>query len=927
VTTSANKSKEDNLVDQLMESVRKWAVPGTSLQRDEWNGESGGWTVGLYGDDMFDKCHNFLAAAPNAQYIVLSTGDYKRDLGLYAMEYPDTYVATAIVTTDGDQIEEEMGERFYELLGEAQDFDGPSVLVVFLHELPFLFRYNPRKEEQAFTPESGKMSSLVQAFLEREQQTVLFLKKSVAQDDAAGDLVAGLASAGNEPITVMYGSDTGHADECARKISRIIKQSGRAIKSMPMNSCQEIPEGVVLFVTATAGKGEFPANALTFGEKLLERTEPIEGLKFSTFSLGDSKYWPEPEHFAAAGRKLHAKLLELGATPIVDLGIGDDQDQDQYRTGYGKWEAAVKSALNLKVSAEAEKDGGDAPHKTPEDAKYESNFLRGTLGTSLKDRTTGGIPQPDQIVIKHHGIYQQDDRDMRSERTALGLEPAWSFMARVRLTAGDATAAQWIAMDKITRTLSRPNLKITTRQTWQIQGVAKHNLIESIRCMQRAALDTIAACGDVARNVCTTSNPMACSPVLMEEVIRYSKDVHDHCLPKTSAWHEIFILDGPAPQKKYKVGGSTPYEEEPIYGKHYLPRKFKMGVAIPPYNDVDIYTHDLGFIAIIQGNELKGFNVLVGGGLGFTHNNRKTFPRLGTMMGFIHKDKAKYVAEAVMVVQRDYGDRSDRKHARLKYTVHDHGNDWFVQQVEDLLGYAFEPARPFEFKQRTDELGWMSNEAGWHMGLYIEGGRVQGKERDGLLKIAEMNACRFRLTCNESLLLTHIRESDKAAIEAIVNESGIRWHMDEKLGGLRKGAFACAALPMCVMAFAEAERYLPALVSLLELELAKCGLYEDEIVIRMTGCPNSCGRPEMAEIGLIGVAPGMYKLYLGGDHLGTRANRIFKEGVDEAQILEALTPLFADYAAHRQKGERFGNFLVRTGVVKENKYGPDFHDF
>jgi sulfite reductase (NADPH) hemoprotein beta-component len=319
--------------------------------------------------------------------------------------------------------------------------------------------------------------------------------------------------------------------------------------------------------------------------------------------------------------------------------------------------------------------------------------------------------------------------------------------------------------------------------------------------------------------------------------------------------------------------------------------------------------------------------VLVGGGLGYTHNNRKTFPRLGSMLGFVHKDKAKHVAEMVMVVQRDYGDRSDRKHARLKYTVHDHGVDWFRKQVEDLLGFEFESARPFEFTQRTDELGWMQNEAGWHMGLYIEGGRVRGKEREGLLKIAEMNACRFRMTCNESLILTHIKAEDKAKVVAVLDEYGPRYKPAANLGGLRKGAFACAALPMCVMAFAEAERYLPELVSKLEVELEKCGLFEDEIVIRMTGCPNSCGRPEMAEIGLVGVAPGMYKLYLGGDHLGTRANRIYKEGIDEAQILECLTPLFADYAASRQKGERFGNFLVRTGVVKENKYGPDYHDF
>jgi sulfite reductase (NADPH) hemoprotein beta-component len=257
-----------------------------------------------------------------------------------------------------------------------------------------------------------------------------------------------------------------------------------------MNSYKEQLEGVVLFVNATAGKGDFAANAYKFvDEKIMSKTEPCyQNLKFSVFALGDSKYWPEPEHFCASGRRLHAKLAELGGNPIVDLVLGDDQDPDQYRTGYKKWEDALKSTLNLKATEAAASDAPAEVHKTPEEAKMGSNFLRGTLSTSLHDRTTGGIPQPDQVVIKHHGIYQQDDREQREERQALGLEPAFTFMARVRLTAGDATAAQWVAMDQIANSLSRPNLKITTRQTWQIQGVQKHNLIESIRMMQRAGM-------------------------------------------------------------------------------------------------------------------------------------------------------------------------------------------------------------------------------------------------------------------------------------------------------------------------------------------------------------------------------------------------------------------------------------------------------
>jgi len=302
---------------------------------------------------------------------------------------------------------------------------------------------------------------------------------------------------------------------------------------------------------------------------------------------------------------------------------------------------------------------------------------------------------------------------------------------------------------------------------------------------------------------------------------------------------------------------------EPLYGRHYLPRKFKMGVAIPPYNDVDIYIHDIGYIAIVERGVLQGFNVLLGGGLGYTHNNRNTFPRLGTMFGFVSKDRAKLVAEMVMVVQRDNGDRVDRKHARLKYTIHDKGFDWFKAQVEDLLGFNFEPARSFEFSERIDQLGWMHNEAGWHVGLFIEEGRVAGKELEGLRKIADLDICRFRMTCNQSVALTHIKDDkNKAAVEAVLVEYGIRWSRGE-ISGMRAGSFACASLPLCVMAFAEAERYLPQLVTSLEEVLKPLGLFKDEFVIRMTGCPNSCGRPEMAEIGLVGQAPGTYKLYLG----------------------------------------------------------------
>lgn len=653
-------------------------------------------------------------------------------------------------------------------------------------------------------------------------------------------------------------------------------------------------------------------------------TEPLPNLKFATLALGDSKYWPEPEHFAAAGRKLHAKLTELGASPLLEVEIGDEQETDGYRAGYGRWEKSLRKTLSL-AAGEAAADGAAAVHKNPETAKFESRYLRGTLAETLRDRSTGSIPQPDQVVLKHHGIYQQDDRDLRPERAQLGIENAFMFMIRVRLTAGDSSAKQWLAMDDLSEKLCYPNLKITTRQTFQVQGIQKHNLIESVRCIQRAAMDTIAACGDVARNVCVTSHPQVPAR-LMDQTVACAKEIHDHVLPRSTAWHEIFIMDGPAAKKKYKVGGSTPHEEEPLYGKVYLPRKWKMAVAIPPFNDVDLYSNDVGFIAIEEKGELVGFNVTAGGGLGFTHNQRKTFPRLGSMCGYVPKDKAKLVAEMMIAVQRDYGCRSDRTHARLKYTIHDHGVEWFKDQVEDLLGFKFEPARPFEFTARADCLGWgdMPGTGKKYCGLFLQSGRLVGEEKKGLRAIAELDCCKFRMTCNQSLCLTHVSPADEPRIEAILKQHGIK---TGSVSGMRAESNACAALPLCGLAMAEAERYLPELVGKLEAELDKLGLFNEKISIRMTGCPNSCGRPELAEIGLVGRAPGNYNLYLGGDHLGTRANRIFREGVDEEQVLAALAPLFEDFKAKREPGERFGNFVVRAGHVKANGYGPDFHDF
>jgi len=378
-------------------------------------------------------------------------------------------------------------------------------------------------------------------------------------------------------------------------------------------------------------------------------------------------------------------------------------------------------------------------------------------------------------------------------------------------------------------------------------------------------------------------------------------------------------MSGEEMAEKNLVMGSTPVEEEPLYGKTYLPRKFKVAVAIPPCNDVDVFAHCAGFIAIIEDGKLQGFNVTVGGGLGFTHNNQKTFPRLADVIGFCEPGDAKYVCECVLTVTRDFGDRTNRKHARLKYCVEDYGPAWYREQVEERLGKKLGEPRPYRFESRGDLFGWVKSEDGaWHCGTQVPIGRVKDKMKDGLAKVAmELKGCGiFRMTCNQSVLISEVPEAKKEIVSRLLEEYGIPHTPETTVSGLRRNMMACVALPTCPLAFAEAERYLPTLVGRLEAVLERCGLRDTDIVIRMTGCPNSCGRPSMCEIGFIGKAPGTYNMYLGGDFIGTRLNTLFVESVTEDQIVELLTPIFGCYAKDREKGEQFGDFVVRKGYVK-----------
>lgn len=551
-----------------------------------------------------------------------------------------------------------------------------------------------------------------------------------------------------------------------------------------------------------------------------------------------------------------------------------------------------------------------------EKLKYDSNYLRGTLLDSLADPVTGAIAADDTQLSKFHGIYQQHDRDLEKERKAQKLEPAWSFLIRVRLPGGIVSRDQWLAMDKLADTHANGTLKLTTRQAFQLHGVIKRKLKATMQGINNMLLDSIAACGDVNRNVMSFANPGESE--LHETVYKIAGEVSAHLLPNTTAYHEIWL------DKQLLVDGKK--DIEPIYGDRYLPRKFKIGFAIPPSNDIDVFSQDLGFIAIEENGELLGFNVVVGGGFGSTFGMPETYPRLGDVIGFCPTEQVVDVAEKVLLVQKDNGNRQNRKLSRLKYTIDKHGLEWFKAELNSYLGYELEPARPYKFTHNGDSYGWKKGKDGqWHLNLFVEGGRVKDSDtvklKTALREVAEQVDAQFILTGNQNLIVANVSAKDKEKVAKTLRKHHI-W--PTKISGLRQNSIACVALNTCGLAFAEAERYLPDLMTKIEVILEDNNLLKEEIVIRMTGCPNGCGRPYLAEIGFIGKSAGHYNLYLGGNRNGTRLNTLYKETLSEAEILSELQPIIENYANNRTKGEGFGDFTIRQGYVKEIKEGKEF---
>jgi sulfite reductase (NADPH) hemoprotein beta-component len=550
--------------------------------------------------------------------------------------------------------------------------------------------------------------------------------------------------------------------------------------------------------------------------------------------------------------------------------------------------------------------------------KMASDSLRGTLAEGLQNEITGAISEDDIALVRFHGMYLQDDRDRRDERAAKKLERLYSFMIRLRLTGGFLKPEQYVALHHIAGEHSTGVLKITTRQTIQLHGILKSHVKPTLKGFNQAGLTTIATCGDINRNVLCTSHPKQ-SP-LHEEIFAYGNDIAKMLLPKTNAYYEIWLDGEKIADKKL--------EEDPLYQDRYMPRKFKVAIAIPPNNDVDVLGNDLGLIAIIENGELKGFNIAVGGGMSATHGNPDHYARLASVLGFVggRENVLKAVYE-VATIQRDYGNRSDRKIARLKYTVDRLGLDWWREELGRRCGFEIENARPYTFESRKDYYGWEQNHEGlWYYTAFIENGRIVDEGtvplKTAFLEVAETGKANFIFTCNQKLILADITSKDKKTINKILEKYNVIRHT-ETASAIRKNSIACVALNTCPLALAEGQRYMPLLLSKIEPLLEKHNLQDEEIVMRMTGCPNGCARPYASEIGFVGTAYGKYNLLIGGDRIGERLAKTYKQSLDEDGILSELDSLFRQYSTQRIDGETFGDFAVRTELVTAGPLG--FH--
>lgn len=778
-------------------AVGKQLAHGSNPDKASWIIGSDAWSY----DTGLSGIQTLLSTGIDCNILIVDTSPYpapktvqrKKDIGLFALNYGNAYVASVAVYGDYSQT--------VRALVEAEKFQGPSVVMAYLPggeddtvqaldvlkstkramESGFwgLYRYDPSKSDaDAFTLDSVKIKQDLADFLDRQNlltqlasrlpsydiNTVsLGEKAKEAQQTKAKQAFDRLSSAlsSGPGLLLLYASDGGVCEKLAKKFVARANSRGVNARAVVMdefagdlNSLKEQKEDNVVFMTSTAGQGEFPLN----GRSLWKALQAVHGggenapdggdgawsmIKYAVFGLGDSHYWPRPEdagYYNKPAKDLDRKLgTELAIPRLVEeLGLGDDQDSDGYMTGYKVWEEKVWQALGV---AGVEIVEAEPEPITNEHIKIASNYLRGTIAEGLRDTSTGALAESDGQLTKFHGIYQQDDRDIREERTSQGMEPAYSFMVRVRMPAGVCTAEQWQAIDNISDTRGNGTFKLTTRQTFQFHGIIKADLKPAIQMINKAMLDTIAACGDVNRNVMCSCNP-SLGPI-HAQISEFAKNISEHLMPRTNAYAEIWL-------DKKLVAGDAVKDVEPMYGPYYLPRKFKIAIAVPPTNDTDVFCHDVGFIAIVSPEgTLQGFNVTIGGGMGVTHSMKKTYPRLGTVIGFITPEQGCAVAEKIMLVQRDHGDRTNRKHARLKYTVDDMSVEGFKKAVEDRLGYKLAPERAYKFERNVDQFGWQT---GWdgkkHFTCFIENGRVEDTPtkqfKTGLREVAKAHKGVFR---------------------------------------------------------------------------------------------------------------------------------------------------------------------------------------
>ena len=972
----------DRGVDELAEDIiARLETDGSPLSRDLLSKkglfrEESPWLVGsdAWAFDLGNSgVHHVIASGQNINMLIIDSTPYseraaadstrrKKDIGLYAMNYGNAYVASVAVYSSYTQV--------LQAMIEADRFNGPSVVVAYLpyfkeNDSPLtvlqetkkavdlgywpLYRWDPTNEERGepnFSLDSERIKNELKDFLARDNHLTQLMRRhpqfssTLSEDygsevralqkrkakDAYNQLLEGLFGA---PLTLLYASDNGNAESLAKRLGNRGKSRGLKTLVMAMEDypIEDLPsEENIVLLTSTAGQGEFPQNGRAFFDAIKDNTDlDLASVNYSVFALGDSHYWPRREdkhYYNKPGKDLDRIMANLGGKRLAEIGLGDDQDPDGYQTGYQNWEPLIWQALGVdKVEGIPE----ETPPITNEDIKLASNYLRGTIQEGLDDKSTGAISASDQQLTKFHGTYMQDDRDLRDERKAQGLEPAYSFMIRCRLPGGIATPQQWIQMDDVSNDFGNETMKLTTRQTFQFHGVVKGKLKSAMRGINKALMTTIAACGDVNRNVMCSSMPTA--SVYHRDVWACSKKISDHLLPTTTAYHEIWLKD--ENDKKTQVAGDAIQDYEPLYGPTYLPRKFKITIAIPPHNDTDVYAHDIGLIAT-KGNDgrLSGFNLLAGGGMGVTHNNKKTYPRTGSMLGYVSKDQVHIACEKVMLVQRDHGDRKNRKHARLKYTIDDMGVDVFRSKVEEIWGQKFEKAMPFKFQSNIDTFGWQKDENGLnHFTFFIENGRIEDTAefpmKTGLREIAKVLDGEFRLTGNQHLILSNVKDDDLPKIKEMM----AKYKLDNvQFSGLRLSSSACVAFPTCGLAMAESERYLPELITKLEDVIEENGMRQDSIVMRMTGCPNGCARPWLAEVAFVGKAYGAYNMYLGGGYHGQRLNKLYRSSIKEDEILAIMKPLLKRYSQEREKSEHFGDFCIRIGMIKETTEGKTFHD-